>query len=620
MAAGFSIVISATDSASKTIDGVNKRIAAMQAPTQRLQKSLDRFGELSGIKTLSKGFEDVSRHALSSFLAVARMVPPLAAITSAASLAGMADLVSSWDQFGSKLGFASARINVAASRLQSLEGAAQLAGASSGTLTSGLMSLGTVMNDAVGGRAPEAVALFNQLGIAFQDGSRHALNVTQVLPKLADSIASMRDPFQQARVATKFFGGAAEDLLPFLRSGAAGLAEYTAKAKAYGVMTQAGVEAANRLRQSQVGVSLAVQGLTNSIAERLAPILTPILDQMANWVAINRDWISTDIGDEVKQFAIWVETIDFKSKIAEVEDFGTRAKSVVDALGGWKTVLEGIIAIKFSGFLSGAIGPVVSLLRLLALVPAAVEVAAVKVADLAVGKVGTQADVRNDHTGIGKWIYDSSSALRYADNWLHGTGDARQERLSSAQVATNQSQAMNSLMNMGYSESQAAGLVANFSAESGLNPGLTGDSGQAYGIGQWHPDRQALFAKRFGHSIVGSSLGEQLQFSDYELHTTERGALGHLQTAGSASAAGDAVSRYYERPRAVDDAAFNRAQLATDLFNNFKPGEGAPGASGKVDVNVKVSTDGAPAKVTSKSSGGVSQPKIAMAGVGAGGL
>ena len=263
MAAGFSIVISATDSASKTIDGVNKRIAAMQAPTQRLQKSLDKFGEVSGIKTLSKGFEDISRHALSSFMAVARMVEPLAALTGAASLAGMYQLVTAWDEFGSKLGFASRRIGIAAGQLQGLEGAAQLAGASSGTLTAGLQSLGTVLNDAVGGRAPDAVALFNQLGISFQDGAQHALSVNAVLPKLADSIASIKDPFTQARVATKFFGGAAEDLLPFLRSGSAGLADYTAKARAYGVMTQNGVEAANRLRQSQVGVSLAVQGLTN---------------------------------------------------------------------------------------------------------------------------------------------------------------------------------------------------------------------------------------------------------------------------------------------------------------------------------------------------------------------
>ena len=179
---------------------------------------------------------------------------------------------------------------------------------------------------------------------------------------------------------------------------------------------------------------------------------------------------------------------------------------------------------------------------------------------------------------------------------------------------------MAALTGMGYSAAQAAGLTANFTAESGLNAGAVGDNGQAFGIGQWHADRQAAFAAKFGHPIQQSTLAEQLQFSDYELHTTEQGALGHLQAAGSAGEAGAAISRYYERPAAVDEAATNRAELANNLFNNFKPGDGAPGASGKVDVNVKVSTDGAPTKVTSKSSGAVSQPKIAMAGVGTGGL
>ena len=47
----------------------------------------------------------------------------------------------------------------------------------------------------------------------------------------------------------------------------------------------------------------------------------------------------------------------------------------------------------------------------------------------------------------------------------------------------------------GWTKNQAVGIVANLEAESGLDPTIKGDKGEALGIGQWHPDRQALFKK-----------------------------------------------------------------------------------------------------------------------------
>ncbi|SPB14882.1 phage tail protein [Caballeronia novacaledonica] len=70
---------------------------------------------------------------------------------------------------------------------------------------------------------------------------------------------------------------------------------------------------------------------------------------------------------------------------------------------------------------------------------------------------------------------------------------------------------------MGWLREQAAGLAANLNIESGLRPDITGDNGAAYGIGQWHPDRQGEFKRVFGHEIRGSTLEEQLQFENHEL-------------------------------------------------------------------------------------------------------
>ena len=108
-------------------------------------------------------------------------------------------------------------------------------------------------------------------------------------------------------------------------------------------------------------------------------------------------------------------------------------------------------------------------------------------------------------------------------------------------------EALRYFMSQGFNQVQATGMVANLQAESGLNPNAIGDSGKAYGIGQWHPDRQADFEAKYGHSIKNSTLQEQLDFVVYELTHKEQNALAQFQKAKSIDEAVRA-GLSYERP------------------------------------------------------------------------
>ena len=94
-----------------------------------------------------------------------------------------------------------------------------------------------------------------------------------------------------------------------------------------------------------------------------------------------------------------------------------------------------------------------------------------------------------------------SSPAEAADVSSAASGAPASGRVRRAAVAT--------FMKMGWSKEQASGLAANLNIESGLRPNIAGDNGAAYGIGQWHADRQAEFARVFGHDIRGSTLDEQ---------------------------------------------------------------------------------------------------------------
>ena len=108
------------------------------------------------------------------------------------------------------------------------------------------------------------------------------------------------------------------------------------------------------------------------------------------------------------------------------------------------------------------------------------------------------------------------------------------------------------LLRKGYTHTQVIGIMANLKEESGYKPNLYGDSGKAYGIAQWHPDRRALFQKKFGKSMIGSSVQEQLDFLDYELKNHEKDAYRKLKKATSVADSVQAFA-HYERFSGYDN-------------------------------------------------------------------
>jgi len=113
----------------------------------------------------------------------------------------------------------------------------------------------------------------------------------------------------------------------------------------------------------------------------------------------------------------------------------------------------------------------------------------------------------------------------------------------------NAKEAVDFFIQKGWTPEQSAGIVGNLQAESGkdLNIKAIGDNGKAFGVAQWHPDRQANFKKEFGKDIRDSSLKEQLEFVNLELNTTESNAGKQLRGAKTAGEAATIVDKSYER-------------------------------------------------------------------------
>ena len=109
--------------------------------------------------------------------------------------------------------------------------------------------------------------------------------------------------------------------------------------------------------------------------------------------------------------------------------------------------------------------------------------------------------------------------------------------------------ALDYFMQQGWSQEQAAGLVANLQAEStpNINPAAWNPGEKAYGIAQWRGSRQQDFANAMRKSIEGSSLQDQLEFVQHELNNKEANAGQRLKSAKTAEDAAAIVDQYYER-------------------------------------------------------------------------
>lgn len=131
------------------------------------------------------------------------------------------------------------------------------------------------------------------------------------------------------------------------------------------------------------------------------------------------------------------------------------------------------------------------------------------------------------------------------------------------------SQAYDYFIDQGWTPAQAAGIVGNLQAESGSNLAIdsVGDGGRAYGIAQWHPDRQANFEKFAGKPIDQSTFEEQLGFVQWEFENTESAAAAKIKNTNTAADAAWAVDKYYERSSGAhrDKRMDNAVALERDL-------------------------------------------------------
>ncbi|MVW80174.1 phage tail tip lysozyme [Bordetella sp. 02P26C-1] len=440
------------------------------------------------------------------------------------------------------LGRMSSNLGVGVDQLQAWQRAAERAGLSVGGMNALLHDTASAVNQLrLGQGLNEQARQFLLAGGSVED-LRDANAYLTARAKIVREFYQ-RDPSKALYVAQQL--GITEEQFNLLKQGPSAIQALVEAQKQRLAITREDAEQATRLNNLWLDLRDTYTAVGTKVVIALIPVFERLIEkgkQLGDKVLANRDAI-----------VAWVDRA-----VDAIGKFVTMADRAADSVGGWQNVLIALAGLKILSM----VGPLLSVAGALAQIGAALVTLGGSAASAGIAALGA----------AGAAVVGGVALATYSSS----LNDGESETVAALNGGANPKGAdmVRAMEGMGYKREHAVGIVANLVAESSLNPAAVGDGGRAYGLAQWHPDRQANFKRVFGKDIKGSTVEEQLKFIDWELRNTERKAREKLLAATTPQQAADAFRVHYERPdpkNAARDGAIRRGQagaLHSELYRD----------------------------------------------------
>jgi hypothetical protein len=344
----FVIRISGQDAGAEAlIKKITSALSKVTDPVDKAQKRLGKLGDVgqSGLSKVTKGFDGITRAATGVVDKIVEIVPGLAAIGSAASVAGLTALATKFGTVGFNLNKSSKLLDINAQELAAWHVAAKRAGVSAEEFDSAMSSSQMSIRAAAFGADPHAMVLLQKMGVQIARNRDGTIDYYTTQMRLMKAVAGQKSVEAQRDAAGTFGFGA---LLPMLQQGTYAADKARALRKGL-VPTNEEIARAVAFHQNVNDLEDSVTGLARSIGSGLIPILDPVVKKMAQWLDRNRADIADKITSAVQKFVDWLSRINW-------DEVSNKSKELFDNMGGLKTVLIAIAALTFAGPISSALG------------------------------------------------------------------------------------------------------------------------------------------------------------------------------------------------------------------------------------------------------------------------
>ena len=225
-------------------------------------------------------------------------------------------------------------LHIPTDSLMAFQNAGKAVGIETDTFNKSLEHLEKTLGEVGTGGGAEASKALQQIGLDGKALASQGIDLT--FEQIADKIAGMKNPYEQASAAAALFGAkTGQELLPLLQKGAAGLEHYKDEGREFG-NTLNDIEAAKLVAVNDEFLKIGerVEGVKDRITVALAPTLLALADHI---------------------LALVPPAEQMKSAIVEaLHGVGMAVGYVLD---GWQLYKTGVLAVAtgVSGYIAGII-------------------------------------------------------------------------------------------------------------------------------------------------------------------------------------------------------------------------------------------------------------------------
>ena len=307
-----------------------------------------------------------------------------AAMAGVAGLGGLGGVLHNFSTAGDDIAKLANRTGLGVVAYQEYAFAAKSADVEQQLFDKSLTKLSKNISDAASGKNKSLAELFAKLGIKARNADGSLRGVDDVLPELAEGFKRNTNAATRTSMAMALFGEEGVKMIDMLGDGADALAKSREEARKYGILTQEQIAQASALDAGFKGVSFSIRGLSLAIGAKLAPAVLPLLSAFSDWVAINREWIATNIQTAVIGLTNVLKGFDWKGFGQSLLSIGRNIKWLVDHTGGWKVALVALLVVLNAQLLVS----LAALVKSLALVGFQMGVVAMRLGGLAFAAIG----------------------------------------------------------------------------------------------------------------------------------------------------------------------------------------------------------------------------------------
>lgn len=196
-------------------------------------------------------------------------------VAGAATLAAgaLALMVSEAIHTGDQADKAGKRLRLTAEEVQELAYAAKASDVEFSELSNGLRTMRQRASEAAQGNKEMAKG-FGRVGVSVRDANGKVKPTAELLSEIADALNKLPDDAARTAAAMKIFGGAGDELLPFLQEGSEGIGRLRGEARRLGFVLDAEtVEKLVELGDVTADIGFIFKGLRLSLVKELLPTL-----------------------------------------------------------------------------------------------------------------------------------------------------------------------------------------------------------------------------------------------------------------------------------------------------------------------------------------------------------